>query len=211
MVATKWYPQGPNHLANAAVDWDTAANIKVAVMDNPFTFDDTDDFWDDVSASDYSSASGYSAGGSNIANRARAVVDSSALTARANTTAYSVGDIRRTAADSGRVFLCVAAGTSAGSEPGGMATLGTFREIADGTVVWVNVGSAAVTLDGDPVAWTGLDQTATNGAVIYLDTGNAATSPLLGFIDFEASETPTDLTITPPATGYLGFFAGGAA
>jgi hypothetical protein len=210
MVTTRWYPFGQQALAQATVDWDSATNIKVAVMDDPFTYNDTHDFWSDVSASDYSSATGYTAGGQNIANRATAVVDSSALTARANTTAYVEGDLVRTATDSTRVFLCVVAGTSAGSEPGGMATLGSFREITDGSVVWVNVGRAALTLDGDLVSWTGLDQTATNGAVIYLDTGTAGTSPLLGFIDFEATETPTDLTITPPATGYLGVFAGAA-
>lgn len=210
MVTTRWYPFGQQALANAGVDWDTATNIKVAVMAATFNFNDTHDFWNDVSASEYASP-GYTAGGQNIASRAIAIVDSSALTARANTTAYAKGDIRRTATDSNRVFLCVVAGTSAASEPGGMATLGTFREITDGSVVWVNMGSAALTLTGNAVSWTGLDQDPTNAAVIYLDTGTPSTSPLLGYVDLEATETPTDLTITPPTTGWLGAFAGGAA
>jgi hypothetical protein len=199
-------------IANATVDWDDNAgqDVKVALMGTGHSFNDAHDFWDDVSANDYSSATGYSAGGEEITTRALVETDSSALSARANTTAYVVGDIVRTASDSGRVFLCVEAGTSAGSEPGGMSTLGTLRELTDGTAVWVNVGSAITILDGDAVSWTGLDQTGTVGAVIYRDTGTPSTSPLLGYIDFEATETPTDLTITPPAEGYLAIPSGGA-
>jgi hypothetical protein len=43
----------------------------------------------------------------------------SAATARANTTAYTVGNIIKVASNSGRVFFCTTSGTSAGSEPGG--------------------------------------------------------------------------------------------
>ncbi len=43
-------------------------------------------------------------------------------TARANTTAYNVGDMIKVATNTGRVFFCTSAGTSAGSEPGGYAT-----------------------------------------------------------------------------------------
>lgn len=208
MVATRWYPQGLGHAMGGGLDWDTNT-IKVALMAATFNFNDAHDFWDDVSASDYSST-GYTAGGDTITTATIVETDSSALTARANSTAYVKGDVRRTGTDSGRVFLCVVAGTSAGSEPGGMATLGTFREITDGSVVWVNVGSAITALDGDAVSWTGLDQGGTNAAVIWKDTTVAGTSPLLGYIDFETTETPTDLTITPPAEGYL-FLAGGGA
>jgi hypothetical protein len=201
-VTAQWYPQGFGAFANAGVDWDTDT-IKLALMGTGYTFNDTHDFWDDISANDYGSSTGYTAGGSTIANRAITETDSSALTARANTTAYVIGDLVRTATDSTRVFLAVVAGTSAGSEPGGMATLGSLREITDGSVVWVNVGRAVTILDGDPVSWTGLDQDGTLAAVIWKDTGTPGTSPLLGAIHFGATETPTDLTVTPPAGGYL--------
>lgn len=46
----------------------------------------------------------------------------SAATARANSHAYSVGDIIAVASNPGRIFFCISAGTSAGSEPGGYAT-----------------------------------------------------------------------------------------
>jgi hypothetical protein len=44
-----------------------------------------------------------------------------AATARANSHAYSVGDIIKLASNPGRIFFCTVAGTSAGSEPGGYA------------------------------------------------------------------------------------------
>ena len=202
VVAAQWYPQGMGAFMRGEIDW-VADDVKIALMDSVFTFDDAHDFWDDISASDYSSASGYTADGDSLASNAVVETDSSALTARANTTAYVVGDIVRTAADSTRVFLCVVAGTSAGSEPGGMATLGSLREIVDSGVTWVNVGRGVTILDADANAWTGLDQTGTDAAVIYMDSTVDSTSPLLGYISFGQVETPTDLTVTPPAEGYL--------
>lgn len=209
MVATRWYPQGFGEIAGGTVDW-VNDTIKLALMGTGYVYDDAHDFWDDVSANDYGSASGYVAGGETITTRAITESDSSVLTARANTTAYVVGDIVRTAADSNRVYLCVVAGTSDASQPAGMGTLGTLREITDGSVVWVNVGRAVTILDGDAVAWTGLDQTGTDAAVIWKDTGTPATSPLLGAIEFDTTETPTELTVTPPAEGYLLIPSGGA-
>lgn len=208
-VTTRWYPQAVGAFSDATIDWDTDT-IKLALMGTGFTFNDAHDFWDDISANDYGSATGYTAGGSTIGTRAIVETDSSALTARANSTAYVVGDVVRTATDSSRAFLCVSAGTSAASEPGGMATLGTLREITDGTVVWVNGGSAITKLDGDPVTWTTLDQTGTKGAVVYKDTTVATTSPLIAYIDFGTTETPTQITVTPPTEGYVAVLSGGA-
>lgn len=46
----------------------------------------------------------------------------SIATARANSHAYSIGDVLKVASNPGRIFFCTAGGTSAGSEPGGYAT-----------------------------------------------------------------------------------------
>lgn len=208
MVTARVYPQAFAALTAGEVDWPNEAGLKMALMGTGFTFNDTHDSWADISANDYGSATGYTAGGTALTTKTMTEVDSSTLTARANTTAYVEGDIRRTGTDSGRVFLCIVAGTSAGSEPGGMATLAFLASIADGGVTWVNIGAAITVYDADPVAWTGLDQTGTLGAVIYNDDG--ANEPLLVFIDFEATETPTDLTVTPPGEGYMVFAGGGA-
>jgi hypothetical protein len=56
----------------------------------------------------------------------------SAATARANTTAYVIGNAIKTASNAGRVFFCTIAGTSAGSEPGGYATAVDGGSVTDG-------------------------------------------------------------------------------
>lgn len=59
-------------------------------------------------------------------------------------------------------------------------------------------------LDADDVSWTSSSFTA-RYAVVYKDTGAAATSPLLGYVDFGGDETVASgtLTITWDATGVL--------
>jgi hypothetical protein len=60
----------------------------------------------------------------------------SAATARANTTAYTVGQVIKTASNAGRIFFCITAGTSAGSEPGGFATAVDGGSVTDGTATF---------------------------------------------------------------------------
>lgn len=56
----------------------------------------------------------------------------SGITARANSTAYSVGNMTKVAINSGRVFICTAGGTSSGSEPAGYATAVDGDSVVDG-------------------------------------------------------------------------------
>lgn len=60
----------------------------------------------------------------------------SAATARANSTAYALGDIIKVASNAGRVFFCTTAGTSAASEPAGYATAADGDSVTDGTAVF---------------------------------------------------------------------------
>jgi hypothetical protein len=59
-----------------------------------------------------------------------------AATARANTTAYSVGNVIKVATNPGRIFICTTAGTSAGSEPGGYASAVDGGSVTDNTAVF---------------------------------------------------------------------------
>lgn len=59
-----------------------------------------------------------------------------AVTARANTTAYSVGNVIKTATNTGRIFICTTAGTSAGSEPAGYASAVDGGSVTDNTAVF---------------------------------------------------------------------------
>ena len=58
------------------------------------------------------------------------------VAARANSTAYSLGDIRRPSTPSGKLFVVTTAGTSAGSEPGGFTGSSDGDSVTDNTVTW---------------------------------------------------------------------------
>jgi len=60
----------------------------------------------------------------------------SLATARADSTAYALGDVRKVASNAGRLFFCTTAGTSAGSEPGGYASAVDGGSVTDGTAVF---------------------------------------------------------------------------
>lgn len=60
----------------------------------------------------------------------------SQVTARADSTAYSLGAIRKVASNPGRIFFCTTAGTSAGSEPAGYASAVDGGSVTDGTAVF---------------------------------------------------------------------------
>lgn len=60
----------------------------------------------------------------------------SLVTARANTTAYTLGQTIKLASNPGRVFFCTTAGTSNGSEPAGYATAVDGDIVSDGTAAF---------------------------------------------------------------------------
>lgn len=60
----------------------------------------------------------------------------SLVAARANSTAYTVGAMIKTASNPGRVFFCTAAGTSASSEPAGYASAVDGGTVTDGTATF---------------------------------------------------------------------------
>lgn len=56
--------------------------------------------------------------------------------ARQNSTAYSLGAYRAPSALNGKLYKCTTAGTSAASEPAGMAAAAIGATVTDGTAVW---------------------------------------------------------------------------
>jgi hypothetical protein len=71
----------------------------------------------------------------------------SMATARANSTAYVVGDVRKVASNTGRVFACIAAGTSAASEPvAAAASSNTFSTTDKTANAGLSNGNLTVTI-----------------------------------------------------------------
>jgi hypothetical protein len=87
--------------------------------------------------------------------------------------------------------------TGTGYTAGGVA-IGSKTAVYDAATNELRLSSAAA-------AWTTITVTARR-AIIYKDTGTASTSPLLGWVDFGADQSPAgaNFTITPDATsGWL--------
>lgn len=104
-----------------------------------------DEFWFDL---EYSGSASTPLGSFKTGTKADTLASGSALTAdtsawdsqltaRANSTTYAVGDIRKVASNSGRAFIVTAqTGASAGSEPAGFASAADGDAITDGNVTW---------------------------------------------------------------------------
>jgi len=72
----------------------------------------------------------------NAAQTASTKAWDSAAAARANSTAYTLGQVYKVASNAGRIFFCTTAGTSASAEPAGIATAVDGGSVTDGTAVF---------------------------------------------------------------------------
>jgi hypothetical protein len=119
-------------------------NVTLYGVANDSRIPNNDEFWFDTEylGSGSSPQGSYSRGSKSnlLAAAAALTADTSAwdgaATARANSTAYVVGDVRKVASNPGRIFICTTAGTSASSEPGGYASATDGGSVTDGTAVF---------------------------------------------------------------------------
>lgn len=126
----------------------TTAVSKTATVEgvwNAAALPDNGEFWIDVeylgsAASPLGSfASGGKADGlaAGVALTASTSAWDANVTARANSTTYAVGNVRKVASNPGRIFFVTAqSGASAASEPAGFATAVDGGSVTDGGVTW---------------------------------------------------------------------------
>lgn len=144
-----------------------------------------------------------------------------AVAAWAASTAYSAGDLRKQTsptAGNERVFVCVVAGTSGGTEPTWVLTRGA--KTTDNTITWQEVTGVAG-VNGDVTNtpnWTTIKNTAVSlGQVIKRDSaasyqicttaGTAGNGTEPAFSN-TAGTTTTDNTVTWTSLGVVGNFTG---
>ena len=178
-----------------SVNWLTDT-IKAALLDSGHTPKQlTHEFFDDVNA-DEVSGTGYSAGGATLGSKTVTFTAADSwATARADSTAYVVGNIVRPATPNGHLYMCIVAGTSGGTPPT-FSTV-TWEDTADGTVTWHEIGSGITQVDaGDPSWGPGATIADIDHLVIYKDTGDPATSPLIGRGDLAGPHSVTNGTFT---------------
>jgi hypothetical protein len=139
IVATAYFPAIPMAIWNAVTG--TNRNVTLYGIANDSRVPNNDEAWFDVEyLGSASSPQGSFVSGtkSNILAIGTALTADtsawdSAATARANTTAYTVGQAIKLASNPGRIFFCTTAGTSTGSEPGGYATAVDGNSVVDGS------------------------------------------------------------------------------
>lgn len=133
--------------ATAIAIWQDSTSAATATIEgvwNAAALPNNDDIWFDL---EYLGASGSPLGSYASGTKADVLATGAALTAstqawdslvtaRANSTAYSVGDVRKVASNSGRIFFCTTAGTSSGSEPAGYASAVDGGSVTDNTAVF---------------------------------------------------------------------------
>lgn len=70
-------------------------------------------------------------------------------------------------------------------------------------------GTNTLTLDSADPTWATVSITEIRYAIFYIDTGTAATSPLISYMDFQANSAPSSqsFTVTLPGTGIITFTA----
>lgn len=125
----------------------TGANVGVTLEGvwNAAALPNNDEFWFDVEyLGDASSPQGSFKSGTKADNlatgsalTASAQAWDSLVTARANSTTYAVGNVRKVASNPGRIFFVTAqSSASASSEPAGFATAVDGGSVTDGGVTW---------------------------------------------------------------------------
>lgn len=148
--------------------------------------------------------SGYTTGGVTLGTKTHAVTAANSWgTQWAATNAQSVGDIVRPTVGNGFLFVCVAAGTTSGSQPTWPTVVG--QTVVDGTVTWANLGESITVYSSAAASWTTSTFSAAYGVIYDAQTGTAATEPLIALVNFGQTLSPvsSSLTVTPPSTGWF--------
>jgi hypothetical protein len=145
---------------------------------------------------------GYTSGGiaAGVVSRTLTQANSWAVQ-RANSTAYTVGDVVRPAAGNGFLYRATTTGTSGGSIPAFPTNIGDT--VADGTTVWECYARAIIVFTAANAAtWATATFTARYLVLSDRTNGLAAQQPLVGVRDFGSDQTGGggNFTVNPHAS-----------
>lgn len=199
MATLQLFRNFPNALAgslvsgNAPIDW-LSDTIKCMLCTSTYTPNlDTHKYKSDVT--NEASGTGYSAGGATLGSASITFTAANSwATAHATATAYAVGDIVRPSSGNGHLYLCIVAGTSAGSAPTWPTV--SRQTVTDGTVTWAEIGGGVNQFDTADASWAASTITARYAVIYDATPGSDATRPLIGLIDFGGDVASTNSTFT---------------
>lgn len=202
-----WYRQSLAKAMNKELDWDTDA-WKLTLHTSTYVPNlDTHAYVSDLT-NELATAGGYTVGGFAFTMTAPVYTAANTWgTSRANSTAYSVGDVVRPASANGSLYIAVVAGTTGAAPPTYPTLIGAT--VVDGGATWANVGAGIITLSGGNITAATFTAGPFRYAVISDRTpATAATQPVVGLLDFGANQTGSGgtFTITWSAQGILQLF-----
>jgi hypothetical protein len=208
VVIHREYTLGAYHWVKSDLDPDTDTYKAILLADTYSPDLNAHEFIDDVIAHEIAAGGGYTAGGVTLTNVTINTVVAASLTAWAAATPYVFGDVVRANPSDGNIYFCTVAGTSGGGQP--TWATGRYRETADNTVRWVNIGGAYVALDADNPAWPSSDISAAY-CLIGKDGTAEVNDWLLTLVDFEgvrSSENGGNFEVLFHPLGFLVRFRG---
>lgn len=199
-ITARAYPTFLVKTLNKEIDFDSDT-IKAMLVTSSYAFSAAHDYKDDIT--NEVTGTGYTAGGTTVTCSMAYTAANSWGTSRANSTAYTAGQIVRPATGNGFVYQALTSGTSAGTIPTYPTTIG--GTVTDGGVTWLCVGAGVVALTAGAASWA--SSTITARGVVYYDSTPAtdATRPLIAFVDLGAdgSSTAATWSYTPDSTGLI--------
>ena len=194
MADVFWYGRALENLhggsgaAEARVQDFLSNTVKIMLVTSTYTpLLDTHEVKTDIT--NEISGTGYTAGGATLGTKVLAYTAADSWgVARANTTAYALGDVVRPAAGNGHLYRAIVGGTSHSAPPTFPTVSGQTVAEGGGTIIWAEIGRGITVWNSAAPSWPTSTFTTRRG-VVYDDT--ATDKPLLWLVDFGADFSPS--------------------
>jgi hypothetical protein len=194
-VTGLFYPKFIDHLAQKRMDLDSDT-FKAMLVTSAYTYSSAHDFQNDIT--NEVTGTGYTAGGATLTSVTWTQTDANSwATSRANSTAYTLGQVVRPATGNGYLYQVVVAGTSGGSIPTYPTVIG--QTVTDGGVTWSCFAQSIYAFDCADLSWPASTITAARKVIVYDATpGTSATNPLVGYVDFGTDQSSSTSALNVP-------------
>ena len=157
----------------------------------------------DISASE-AAGTGYVAGGITVPTPAMSTIYANTYGRLwVATTAYVLGDVVRPITTNTHLYMCAAAGTSAGSEPTWTTVSGKDNAAVDGTVTWTEIGTSLTKFSSANIVSPSMSLTSIQYGWIYDNT--TTNKDLICLLDFGSQKTWTSTVVTFTPDANLGW------
>lgn len=199
------YANALDQALQGKINW-TSDTIKLALVTSSYSPNlGSDKYWSTPQAYE-TSGTGYTAGGVTLSSITHTVTAANSWsTTRANSTAYTYGQLVIPASANGYLYRCVVAGTSGSSAPSYTTVVGTT--FTDSGVTWMCAGESVSVYSSAAASWSSSTISAAYGVIYDSTPGTAGTDPLIALINFGGTVSSTSATFTVTPDSALGWFS----